>query len=46
MKIKDKEKMVFNFSLRKWSPMRRVSNNKIGDFEYKYTFSRIGLFFI
>ena len=44
MKIKDKEKMVFNFFLRKWSPMCRVSDNKIGEFEYKYKFSRRYLF--
>lgn len=44
MKIKGKEKVVFNFALRKWSPMCGVSDNNIGEFEYKYKFSRIDLF--
>ena len=44
MKIKDKEKMVFNFTLKKWSPMCGVSGNKLGEFEYKYKFLRTDLF--
>ena len=44
MKIKDKEKMVFNCALRKWSPMCGISDIKIGEPEYKYNFSRIDLF--
>ena len=38
MKIKDKEKMVFNFTLKKWSPMCGVIDNKIGEFKYKTFF--------
>ena len=44
MKIKGKEKVVFNFALRKWSPMYKVNDDKIGEFEYKYKFSRRDLF--